>query len=238
MENINYIKHLNGVFHLFGKDARLFPSHISLYMALFRQWNLNRFPKVFFIHRDEIMQLAKIGSHTTYHKCIRELHTWSYLQYLPSHNNFLGSKIKMFSFEEVENFFKDPVIDKNWTSTEQPLDNKHTKKWTSTEQALVSLINNNKPIKQFKTEETPIPKNEEEVIAFFKKENRPPIEAKKFFNYYQGIDWMIGKAKITNWKSTAKTWMLRAGEKQTKKPVSQNLDNLHTRKNKNYKDPL
>ncbi|MFD1315174.1 hypothetical protein [Namhaeicola litoreus] len=238
MENINYIKHLNGVFYLFSKDARLNPSHISMYIALFRLWNINRFPKVFFIHRAEVMQLSRIGSQTTYHKCIRELDFWSYLKYLPSHNHFHGSRVKMFNFEEVENFGNDPDMAQNWTSDEHEADLMHAKNRTRAEQELVSLINKNKQIKQYKTEETAIPKNEEEVITFFKKENRPDIEAKKFFHYYKGIDWMIGKAKITNWKATAKTWMLRSSENETKKQLGQKLDNLHTSKKKNFNDPL
>ncbi len=98
---------------------------------------------------------------------------------------------------------------KNGTRAEQEVDGIRIKNGTRAEQELVSLINNNKLIKQYKPEETALPKNEEEVIAFFKKENRPAIEAKKFFHYYKGIDWMIGKAKITDWQATAKTWMLR-----------------------------
>ena len=55
---------------------------------------------------------------------------------------------------------------------------------------------------------------------------------------YRGIDWMIGKAKITNWQATAKTWILRAAEIETKKQVRQNMDNLHTTNIKNFNDPL
>ncbi len=238
MENINYIKHLNGIFHLFGKDSRLNPSHISLYMALFQLWNFNRFPATFFIHRDEVMRLSRIGSKSTYHKCIRELDTWSYLQYLPSYNHFHGSRVMMFHFEEVEMSLPNPWLTKNGTSAEPESDGFRTKSETRADQELVSLINNNKHHKQYKPGETTIPKNEEEVIAFFKKEDRPAIEAKKFFNYYKGIDWMIGKAKITDWQATAKTWMLRANKNETKKGLGQNRDNLRTTTYKNFNDPL
>ena len=49
---------------------------------------------------------------------------------------------------------------------------------------------------------------------------------------------MIGKAKITDWQATAKTWMLRANENETKKGPGQKLDNLRTSKNKNFNEPL
>ncbi|MFC4218962.1 hypothetical protein [Flagellimonas marina] len=98
MEEVNYIKHLNGVFEQFSKDSRLNPTHISLYVALFQFWNTNYFKQEFFINRDEVMQYAKIGSKSTYHRCIKELHHWHYIIYTPSHNPFKGSRIKMFDF--------------------------------------------------------------------------------------------------------------------------------------------
>ncbi|MDC6361622.1 MULTISPECIES: hypothetical protein [Flavobacteriaceae] len=98
MEEVNYIKHLNGVFGQFSKDSRLNPTHISLYVALFQFWNNNFFKSEFFINRGEIMQYAKIGSKSTYHRCIKELDHWSYIVYTPSHNPFKGSRIKMFDF--------------------------------------------------------------------------------------------------------------------------------------------
>lgn len=137
MEDINYIKHLNGVFMQFSKDTRLNPTHISLYIALFQVWNNNFFKDEFYMSREEVMSYAKIGSKTTYHRCIRELSDWSYLLYMPTHNPFKGSRVKMFNFG---------------TSDEQVLDPCCTKIETSNGQALVSInkhiqtIENNKNI--------------------------------------------------------------------------------------------
>jgi hypothetical protein len=213
MQNVNYIKHLKGIFIQFSKDDRLNPTHISLYIALFQIWNNNRFLEEFYINREEVMRFSKIGSKSTYHKCIKELSHWKYIIYFPSHNPYKGSKIKMFKFE------------------------------TSSGQALVSINKhiqtnrNNKNINKLDQ-----PKNENEVIDFFKKENWPIIEAKKFYNHYQGIGWKVGgKTKIVNWQATAKNWMIKAEEiknKVTLNSVSQNMDNLKTSKNKNYNEPL
>lgn len=98
MEEINYIKHLNGVFDQFSRDNRLNPTHISLYVALFQLWNINYFKEAFYINREEVMTYSKIGSKSTYHRCIKELSHWNYLLYTPSHNPFKGSRIKMFNF--------------------------------------------------------------------------------------------------------------------------------------------
>ncbi|WP_149304208.1 hypothetical protein [Pareuzebyella sediminis] len=124
MEEVNYIKHLNGVFDQFSKDSRLNPTHISLYVALFQFWNTNYFKPEFFINRDEVMQCAKIGSKSTYHRCIKELAHWSYIVYTPSHNPFKGSRIKMFDFG---------------TSTGQVVDPSRTNIRTSNGQAVVPI---------------------------------------------------------------------------------------------------
>ena len=108
MANVNYIQHLNAVLEQFRKDNRLNPTHISLYLALFQFWNHHRFPELIQVSRDEIMGIAKIGSTTTYHKCIRELDKGGYLKYMPSRNPFKGSKVKMTIF---------------WTSGKQALIN-------------------------------------------------------------------------------------------------------------------
>ncbi|KAB7530314.1 hypothetical protein F8C76_02055 [Flagellimonas olearia] len=132
MEGINYIKHLNGVLAQFAKDNRLNPTHISLYIGLFQLWNHNYFVTEFHICREEAMAYAKIGSKSTYHRCIRELSHWNYILYTPSHNPYKGSRIKMFDFG---------------TSTGQAVDRNHTIIGTSNGQALVPI---NKPIQTFK----------------------------------------------------------------------------------------
>ncbi len=123
MEDINYIKHLNGVFAQFSKDSSLNPTHISLYMALFQIWNEYHFTDSFYINRAEVMELSKVGSKTTYHRCIKELSHWNYIFYAPSHNPFRGSRIKMFNFG---------------TTDEQALYPSHTNMGTTDGQALVS----------------------------------------------------------------------------------------------------
>ena len=228
MENINYIKHLNGVFLLFSKDGRLNPTHISIYVALFQFWNNYHFPTDFYVNRDEVMKFSKIGSKTTYHRCIKELHHWKYIMYEPSHNPFHGSKIKMFNFG---------------TSDGQLLYPNSISNGLSNGQAVISI---NKPLQTIEnnTNETKLdhPKNQNEVIDFFEKEDWPILEAKKFFNHYQGIGWRVGgKTKIVDWKATARNWMLKANQLNPDKievEVGQQTDNLKTSKNKNYHEPL
>src|SRR5690554_5171517 len=171
MSNVNYISHLNAFFMTISKDTRLNPSHISLYMALFNIWNINRFPTEFIIIRDEVMKLSKIGSKSTYHRCLKQLDTWKYLRYFPSHNSFKGSRISLFIFG---------------TTTGQPLDSAVPNQG----QTLVSYINNNKHKENiYKLE---LPKTENEVISFFSANQWPKIEAQKFFAHYPAVGWKIG----------------------------------------------
>ena len=78
---MNYIRHLNAFFSFVRSDNRLTSSHVSLYLALFQYWNFNRFQNPFPIYRENIMQISKIGSKNTYHKCLKDLHTTHYIIY-------------------------------------------------------------------------------------------------------------------------------------------------------------
>ncbi|PWK17111.1 hypothetical protein LX78_02850 [Xanthomarina spongicola] len=194
-------------------------------MALFQLWNINRFKEKFFVVRDEVMQLSKIGSKSTYHRCIKELHHWKYVVYDPSHNPYRGSKIKMLKFETSSGQAEVHNRPKNETSTGQALVPKYKH---------IQTIENNKNINKLDQ-----PKNEKEVIDFFEMKNWAKTEAQKFYNHYQGIGWKVGgKTKIVNWKATAKNWMLKAEEITNNKQQSHFKDNLKTTKNKNYNEPL
>jgi hypothetical protein len=187
-------------------------------MALFQFWNINRFPEVFYINRQEIMQLSKIGSKATYHRCLKQLDAWKYIAYMPSHNPYKGSKIKMLIFDTSD----EQVLNEHQTSSGQP------------------VVPNTNSIKQKETNnKTKLPKNENEVIDFFKINKWPEIEALKFYNHYRSINWKLGgKIKIIDWHATATNWMLKANSIETIIEVSQNKDNLKTTKIKDYGQPL
>ena len=95
---MNYIKHLTAYYNRISEDHSLNATHVSLYMALFQFWNLNRFNNPISIARNELMQISKIGSKSTYHKCMQELHDKKYLIYYPSTNPLKGSMVQMLNF--------------------------------------------------------------------------------------------------------------------------------------------
>ncbi len=96
---MNYLRHLNGFFERLDSDKRLSSYHISLYLALFRQWNICRFTDRFVVSRAEMMDLARIGSANTYARCMRELTEWGYIHYKASSNLHCGSTVSCIRFD-------------------------------------------------------------------------------------------------------------------------------------------
>lgn len=144
---MNYIKHLTAFFDKIIPDQELNPTHISLYIALFQAWNINRFKNPISITRDEMMRISKICSKATYHKCIRDLNEKQFIKYEPSYNPYKGSLVVLFDFSEdlKPNKKKDGTSKKKYQADELVMNKQETSYETSTEpsteQALVSSIN-------------------------------------------------------------------------------------------------
>ena len=227
---VNYITQLTEVLSRFSDDNRLNPTHVSLYLALFQFWNLNRFHNPVSISRSEVMKVSKIGSNATYHRCIKDLHKWKYLEYLPSYNPLKGSLVNMFKFE---------------TSNKQALNGNHFKNEQVLEQVLVpsiNSINNTNNYKQDrgklhsprKTQKRFSPPSLNEIIEFFKEKKETTQEAEKFFNHFESNGWKVGgKTPMKNWQAAAKNWILRSANFN-----NSSKNNLHVNENKDYDIPL
>ena len=74
-------------------DVRISTTHISLYIALLQQWNLNGGKNPIVIARTAIMRKAKINARYTYNKCMNNLQDFGYIKYLPSPNSFRNSTV-------------------------------------------------------------------------------------------------------------------------------------------------
>jgi len=250
---MNYIKLLNAAFEKFYFDDRLNPTHISLYMALFQEWNSSRFADEFYVNRRDLMRCSKIGSTSTYHRCVKDLDAWLYLCYFPSNNPYKGSKIKMSiirtSDEPVTGQYnpileqlaeqyrpiREPVMYQNHPTNGQAVDSHRP----TSGQALVSTINNTKQVNNIKQ-----PKGWQAVIDFFIEKGFNADEGKKFFEHYETRNWQTSDGnEIRDWRALATNWMDRTElyseeNKLNKKQPSQNKDNLRTTKNKDYGQPL
>ncbi|MEM9547543.1 MAG: hypothetical protein AAGA77_16300 [Bacteroidota bacterium] len=226
MEKINYIQQNIAFFRRAYEDERLSPFHISLYMALFQFWNLDRFQETFTAARSDIMKLSKIKSKTTYSKCLNELKEWQYIHYSPSNNPYVKSSfsliVKWTSIKQESQVTRSP----NELVIVQP-------RSFNGQDAVLS----NKPIKHKPINNKESPNSEIFVINFFEKNGSSKIEGQKFWNHYESKGWMIGSTPMVDWKAAARKWILSANEK-TKNGVVHQTSYLHTKSNKRYDEPL
>lgn len=248
---MNYIKHLTGFFIQIAHEATLNPTHISLYLALFQRWNINRFKSPITISRDEMMKASKIASKATYHKCIKELQRLGFIDYLPSYNPYAGSTVIIHDLS-------------NGSSTK----NRQPTSQVAEQVGEPSIYS--KPIlktkrKQYKETTPEKMENEEEenvlavaketiqkthpaleiVKEYFSSQEASEFEAERFFNYYTSNGWLIGgKTKMKDWQAAARNWILNTAKfssglppkkTNTDKPQAQNL---HTSLDKDYSEPL
>jgi len=77
-----------------ANDERLLPSHISLYMALF-YYSPDKPGDYFQVSRKKLMRFSRIKSIATYHKGIRELVAWGYIDYRPSYDPYRASSVAL-----------------------------------------------------------------------------------------------------------------------------------------------
>lgn len=249
---MNYIRHLAGFFDRVAADERLNPTHISMYVSLFQFWNASRFQNPISISRNELMKVSKISAKATYHKCMRELNDFGYLQYRPSYNPFKGSLVYLFNFQ---------------TGIKQAGNAHHTKNETGGEQEQEPYINGSNIINQtvlnlgkpgqkkevqkvngLGKKEKKSAKKERNVFAvpqfnqvqeYFTSQKFPSLEAEKFYNYFQSNGWLVGgRTKMKDWKAASNNWMLNAKKFATGKFVKPTAKHLHARTKKNYSEPL
>lgn len=78
---------------LMSKDDRLNATHLSLFTGLFVHWQKSGFTSPFAITRKAMMAFSRIASIATYHKCIKELDEYGYINYQPSYHPKQGSQV-------------------------------------------------------------------------------------------------------------------------------------------------
>jgi hypothetical protein len=89
-------------------DDRLRPVHISFFLALCNKWITNRFESVYHTSRSQLMRASHIRSKATYHKVLKDLEDFGYVQYHPSYHPIHGSSVRMMIPKGIESF-KNPL---------------------------------------------------------------------------------------------------------------------------------
>ncbi|WP_207420217.1 hypothetical protein [Desertivirga brevis] len=222
---MNYILHLNAFFKKANADPRMKAYHISLYMGIFQLWNATHFRTSFYVSRQELMELAKIGSTTTYHQYLKDLDAWNYIQYFPSKDISSGSRIRCITFATSSRTSKATSDDTNADTNN-----------------VLQLVPSNKHIETLENSTKSI--SIKNIKKFFEENGSTSRQAKKFIDYYEARDWMIENETVSNWEVPARSWIakeeefrksrLGKSEPATKKTSIIDL----TPKNKRYDEPL
>ena len=76
-------------------DERLTSLHISLYMVIIHRWYASGGQNPFHATRLQLMQYSKIGSKSSYHRCIRDLQNKGYFLFQSSNHPIEGNCIKL-----------------------------------------------------------------------------------------------------------------------------------------------
>jgi hypothetical protein len=90
---------LTSFYNAIAEDFRIGPLHISIYLALLQQWNLNGGKNPILISRADIMKHAKINARHSYNKSMNNLNDFGYIRYQPSANGYNCSKVFLLNCE-------------------------------------------------------------------------------------------------------------------------------------------
>ena len=96
---------LTGFYYAVSGDVRIGLLHISVYMALFQQWNLNGANPIL-VFWTEIMMQVRINARHTYIKFTNNLVEYGYMCYYPSANGRTGSKVFLVNCENKSQLWK------------------------------------------------------------------------------------------------------------------------------------
>lgn len=93
----------SGYFELIAADKRLLPSHIGLIMALFYHQDEGNPWGFFHASRSRLMRFSRIRSIATYHKCLSEMVSYGYLEYIPSWHPVKASRFRFIQIADGDN---------------------------------------------------------------------------------------------------------------------------------------
>jgi hypothetical protein len=94
---INDMVMLVDFFKAIEQDPRINSRHVSVYTTLFQFWIRNGHKNPLTLFGKDVMGICKISASSTYHKSIRELDAFGYIQYEPSFDHSRASCICIIS---------------------------------------------------------------------------------------------------------------------------------------------
>ncbi|NVO84274.1 hypothetical protein [Hymenobacter terrestris] len=97
---MNYVAHTRAAHEHLSRQAQARPHHVSLYWALFFEWNAARFPLALDLDHAATMRAARIGNERTYRAALYDLDTWQLLTYQPSQSRYERSRCHLTDFSQ------------------------------------------------------------------------------------------------------------------------------------------
>jgi hypothetical protein len=98
---MNYVAHLELLFRMWELDNRITPNHRAIYLELFRIWNKWHWAPVIQFQRDSVLKKSNVRR-STYVQCMKDLHSWGYLDYQPNNSPRTGNFVRLFERPEVD----------------------------------------------------------------------------------------------------------------------------------------
>jgi hypothetical protein len=87
---------------LASEDPRIGTAHIAIYVGLFELWCANEGKDPISFSKETVMRAARIQGKSTFYLCMRALHDYGYIHYIPSHHPVLESLVWML-IPEINN---------------------------------------------------------------------------------------------------------------------------------------
>ena len=95
-------KQLTSFLKLASKNNRFHQSHFSLYSAILMCYTKGLSQNPFRVSRRELMRHSAIHSFATYHKCMKALVSYGYIDYQPSYHPTLASQITLLNDTDAD----------------------------------------------------------------------------------------------------------------------------------------
>lgn len=88
---------VNQFFTAIKKDPCISTTHISIYMALVFYARNQPEDSTIHVYSQQIIDICKLSSRSTYYRCMHDLHAFGYLQYTPVFKRNKPSQVLLFA---------------------------------------------------------------------------------------------------------------------------------------------
>jgi hypothetical protein len=200
--------------YAFENTGKIKPIHVSIYFFAIEHCNRLGWKKQFGLPTSMVLEAISVKSYSVYKSAFDDLVKFGFMEVIQYSKNQYSSNIV--------------ALKENKKANNKALDNSLSKlvskQRISTVQSNVSIdiqdtilqTNNDTEISPELIRHSHWPKDEQEVIVYFKHKGASDILAMEFFRKYESQNWMVNSNAITKWKFKADEWILNPDKFKTK----------------------